>query len=142
MSNINFWSEKCWVWKKNLSEKNFGSKSKIFLRLIKILCQKKFGSEKMLVGTKCWVRKKCLVRKFFWDQKFFLDWKTILGLKNVGSEKILGTKNFVVVLVVLVTWTKTPLNSAKSPWVVYVSNFSLLVHSPLIDFGEGSSSCF
>ena len=41
----------------------------------------------------------------------------------------------------MVPWTLNPLNSAKSPWVVYMSNFRLLVHPLLIDFGEGSSSC-
>ena len=52
-----------------------------------------------------------------------------LGSKNrVGSEKNLGPKKnfglkvfFVVVLVILVTWTPSHLNSAKSPWVVYPS---------------------
>ena len=38
-----------------------------------------------------------------------------VGPKNFESEKILGPKNFVVVLVLLVTWTPNPLNSAKSP---------------------------
>ena len=37
------------------------------------------------------------------------------GTKKFGSEKMLGPKNFVVVLVLLVTWTPNPLNSAKSP---------------------------
>ena len=61
-----------------------------------------------------------------------------LGLKkNLGSENCLGTKIFVVVSVLLVTLTPDPLNSAKSTIVVYASNYSLLVHPLLIDFGEG-----
>ena len=39
-------------------------------------------------------------------------------------------------------WTPNPLNLAKSQLVVYMSNFTLLVHHLLIDFGKGScSSC-
>ena len=45
-----------------------------------------------------------------------------------------------VFLVLLVTWviqTPNPLNSAKRPLVVYVSNLSLLAYPLLVDFGEG-----
>ena len=67
-----------------------------------------------------------------------LDPKTMLGPKKFGAEKNFGSENFfVVVLVILVTWTPNHLNSAKSRWVVYPSDFSLQVHPRLIDFGEG-----
>ena len=39
--------------------------------------------------------------------------KKMWARKKFGSEKILGPNNFVVVL--LVTWTPNPINSAKSP---------------------------
>ena len=75
--------------------------------------------------------------------------------KKIGKHRLCVTIIFLVfsdiadfggvLLVLLVTWvlrTLNPLNSAKSPWVVYVTNFSPLVHPLLIDFGEGcSSSC-
>ena len=60
-------------------------------------------------------------------------------------KKFLIWKNFwsniFFVLVLLVTWTPNPLKSAKSPWVFYGSNFSLLALPPLIYFGGGSCSC-
>ena len=41
---------------------------------------------------------------------------TITGPKKFGAEKDVGSENLVVVvLVILVTWTPNPLNSAKSP---------------------------
>ena len=58
-------------------------------------------------------------------------------------QSLFPAREAVVLLVLLVTWvlrTPNPLNSAKSPWVVYVPNFSLLVRPLLINFGVGSSS--
>ena len=55
-----------------------------------ILVEKKIGVKKKM-------SKKIGVKQIFW------------------SEKILGPMNFVVVLVLLVTWTPNPLNSVKSP---------------------------
>ena len=79
--------------------------------------------------------------------------KNILALKKIwGLKKILGSGNFfgpvivdfgdvlLVVLILPVTWlirTPEPLNSAKSPGLVYMSNFSLLALPLLIDFGGG-----
>ena len=40
-----------------------------------------------------------------------------------------------------VPWTLNPLNSAKSPWVVYQSNYRLPVHPLLNILVGGSSSC-
>ena len=56
---------------------------------------------------------KILGPKKIWPEKNFGPKK--FGPKKFGSEKMLGPKNFVVVLVLLVTWTPNPLNSAKSP---------------------------
>ena len=61
--------------------------------------------------------------------------------KDIGKHCLCATIRFLIDLggVLLVTWViRTPyiLNSAKSPCVVYVSNFILLVHPFLIDFGE------
>ena len=128
------------------SKHRFGSGKKMSPKIIlgqkKILVwkknfvHKKFGFEKILVGKKCWVWKKIWVKKFL-DQKKFLAWKKFCVRKKILVKKILGPKKFVVVLLLLVTWTPNPLNSATSPWVVYASNFSLLVHPHLIDFGGG-----
>ena len=53
-----------------------------------------------------------------------------------------GVLLVLLLLVTCVIWTPNPLNSAKSPRVVYVSNFGLLVHPLPLDFGEGCcSSC-
>ena len=69
-----------------------------------------------------------LVRKKVWPQKWFWAWTKFWSL-------------VLVVLVKWVLWTPNPRNSTKSPCVVFVSNFRLLIHSLLIDFGGGSSSC-
>ena len=63
------------------------------LRPEKILDQKA-----MLGPKKIWVRKKFGHQKKIW-----------VG-KNLGLKKIEGPKLFVVVLVLLVTWTPNPLN--------------------------------
>ena len=65
-------------------------------------------------------RKKIVGQKKFWVQQKSVPeknvvFKEIWARKKFGSEKMLGPKNFVVVLVLLVTWTPNPLNSAKSP---------------------------
>ena len=79
-----------------------------------------------------------------------LEWQWSLAQKwrkqdLVFSVKLQLKQNLYVVLVLLVTWvprTLNPLKSAKIPLVVYMSNFRLLVHPLLIDFGGGSScSC-
>ena len=44
-----------------------------------------------------------------------LDPKKFWLRKNFGSEKILGSKIFVVVLVLLVTWTRGPLTHSTQP---------------------------
>ena len=72
--------------------------------------------------------------------------KNIFGPKKVLGSKIISSTNFflslfLVGLVTWVFWTPIPLNSAKSPWEVNVSNFRLLIRPLLIDFGGGSSSC-
>ena len=74
---------------------------------------KKFWSKKIL-GQKFFGSKTFLGQKNF-GSKNFLGPTKICAWKKFGSEKILGPKNFVVVLVLLVTWTPNPLNSAKSP---------------------------
>ena len=83
-----FWSEENISSNKNGVQKNFGSKT---------------------VGLKLFVSKKNFGQKEFWVPNKFWVWK------KFGSEKILGQKNFVVVLVLPETWTPNPLNSAKSP---------------------------
>ena len=65
--------------------------AKIIFGQKKFLGPKKFGPEIKFGSEKIWAQKK------------------------FGSEKIWGPKFFVVVLVLLVTWTPNPLNSAKSP---------------------------
>ena len=124
----NFGSKKIFASKKNFASKKFCVKIK-FLVWKKIWSKINFGSKKILGQKKIWA----------WKKNF--GPKKISALKKFESENILGPKKFVVVLVLLVTWTHKPLNSARSPWVVYASNFSLLVHSPLINFGEGCSCC-
>ena len=122
----NFGLKKFWVQKKIRGPtKIFGLKKNIdfkkFWAWKSFGSKTNFGSEKNLGLKKNWVRKKSGAKKKF------------------GLEKILSSKKFVVVLVLLVTWTPNPINSAKSPWVIYTSNFSFLVHPSLIDFGEGCS---
>ena len=131
LAKKNFCPKKFLVWKKFLSKRNFGQEKK-FGAWKKYRAWKSFGSKKKLCPKKMfWARKKFRPEKI-------LDPKTMLGPKKFGAEKNFGSENFfVVVLVILVTWTRNHLNSAKSPWVVYPSNFSLLVHPLLIDFGEG-----
>ena len=119
--------------------KNFRSENKKIYVMKKICAKKNLGRKKFEFWIKCWTWKKCWVRKEFWVQK------------NFGSEIILGAtisflvcsvlvdfcKVLIVLLVTWVIWTPNPLNSARSLWLVYVSNFSLLAHPLLIDFGEG-----
>ena len=145
-SKICFWTDKILGPNKILvSRKIFGQKR--ILVPTKILgMKKKFWSEKMLclkrmlgqkkilehkfslVQKKIWVKKKFCSQKKFW-------YKKILGLKKIWFKKNFWVTNrnlvcsvivdfggvLLVVLVLLVTWTPNPLNSAKSPWVVYES---------------------
>ena len=70
--------------------------------------------------------------------------KNVGSEKNFGSEKILGpTIRFLVCsvivdfgVVLLLTWVIWTPKLSQKP-LVYVSNFILLVHLLLIDFGEG-----
>ena len=63
-----------------------------------------FGHQKILSLKIPFVWKKFWPQKWFWIRKLF--WSPVY--------------------VTWVLWTPNPLNSAKSPWVVYASNFSLL----------------
>ena len=140
---------------KNWVLKNFGSKNNF--RFEKVGSEKNFGFEKIfgpkeILGPKnFWYQKKCWVRKNCGSEKNFGS-KKIVGLTHLcATNRFLVCSAIVdfggvllVLLVLLMTWvirTPNPLNSAKSPWVVYVSNFSLLALPLLIDFGEGSSCC-
>ena len=103
-----------------------------------------FGSEKMFVSTKilgpkkCWSKKYSRSEKNSRSEKKICVWTKFLVKKKILSEKNFRSKNFFV-LVTWVIWTPNPLTSAKSSWLVYLSNFSLLIHTHPIDFGEGCS---
>ena len=103
----------------------------------------------MLDPKKFWAQKKLWVQKIWCPKKVWLQ--KMLG--SIGKHLLYATIRFLVcsvivdlgavllvLLVLLMTlaiWTPDPQSSAKSPRVVCVSNFSLLVHPILIDFGEG-----
>ena len=128
------------VSKINLCLKKFWSKNKFKF-------QKNVRTKKFVGSQKDVWSKKCLVQKMFGPKKM-VSLQNILGLKNLGFKKIL-VRNFfwvggvlvVLVLVTWVIWTPNPLDTAKSPWAVYVSNFNLLVHPLVKNFGGGSSCC-
>ena len=63
-------------------------------------------------------------------QRFYLNWSLTLKTKSCSCSSC--DKSL---------WTPMPLNSVKSPRVVYVLNFRLLVHPLLIDFGGDFFSC-
>ena len=79
----------------------------------KILGQKKFRVRQKIVPEKIWARKKFGSEKILGQKKFWVQQKFVPE-KNVGPKKF-GPTNFVVVVLLLVTWTPNPLNSAKSP---------------------------
>ena len=133
---------KKWFWvKKILVQKNFNIKKKFW-------SENNFGSEGNFTS-----KKKIFIQKRLFIKKKMLAPKRIWGKKNIGKHRLCAAIRFLVsciildfgwlllvLLVLLVTWfirTPNPLNSANSPWVVYVSNFSVLVHPLLIDFGWG-----
>ena len=193
-------SEKCWVWKKLGSDKNFKSVRNFFWSKKNFGPQRNLGSEKYFGSEKNFVYKnhfssknnygseknlglkknvgseKKFGSKKIRGRKNICVWKKFCVRKNIGSEKMLGPKKFrskkffgskifgsqkdfgkhhlcvtnwflvswaivdfggvlLVFLVTLVIQTPNPLNLAKTPRVVYESNFSLLALSPLIDFG-------
>ena len=123
-----------------------GSLESLKFRSSVLSLQRSFSLKFILGQKKFWVKKK------FGSEKILVPRK-ILGIKNFGSENFLGPTNFLYWKNIgsqrnvwsIVTWvirTPNPINTAKSPWVVYVSNFSLPVHPFLINFGVGScSSC-
>ena len=127
-------------------KKNVGFE-KILVRK-KIWVQKNFGQKKILLWKIIWLKifwgaKKINIKKL-WARKKILGPKKSFGQKILVPKTNFAFKIFIVVLVLLVTWvlwTPFPLKSAKRPWVVYVSNFRLLVHPVLIDFGEGCYCC-
>ena len=97
-----------------------------------------FRSEKKIGG-----RKKNSNKNFESEENFKSEKNVVLkefGSKlNFGFEKkfCLWKKFWVWILMTWVIRTLNPLNLAKSLWVVYVSNFSLLAQPILIGFGKG-----
>ena len=89
-----------------------------------------------------------LNKVYFWKVK---EYQTRLSLKCQTpvkvQPKIFSQKKkfaFEIFCCCSFLWHGTPnsLNSVNSPWKVYVSNFRLLVHPLMQDFGGGSfSSC-
>ena len=79
-----------------------------------------------------------MVQGKFWVQKILVNTSYVsqLDFQYVIAD-FGGVLLVLVLLVTCVIRTPNPLNSAKSPRVVYVPNFSLLVHPLLLDFGEG-----
>ena len=108
-----FGQKKFWVWKNFGPKENFGSEKNSWLE--KILDPKKILALKNILGP-----------KKFWVWTFFFGPVIV----DFGG----------VLLVLLVKWViRTPksLYSVKSPWLVYMLNFSLLTLPLLIDFGGG-----
>ena len=121
--------KKCWVWKKILAWKKSSGQKKIWVK-------QNFGSKKILSPKEFWVKKTILVREKFRVQKFCVNTSYVSQLDFQYVIADFGG-DFLVLLVTCVIQTPNPVNSVKSPRVVYVSNFSLLVHPLMLDFGEG-----
>ena len=114
---------------------------KIILGQKKFWSWKKFGPKKNVGSEKKWFQKSFWVRKNL-GLKNFLVQKNFGSKKNMHLKKKFGSEKFLSKI--FGCWSCSscdmdphPLDSAKSPWEVYASNFSLLVHPLLKDFGEG-----
>ena len=130
---VRFWSLKNLGLNKNLgSENKFGVWKQIWGLITNLGSENKFGSKKL------WVKRNVRSKKTIGKHCLYARNRFLVCFVIVDFGGVL-----LVLLVTRVIQTPNSINSAKSQWVVYVSNFSLLALPLLIDFCGGycSSSC-